>query len=141
MRVVFDTNIYVSFLISSSGTITELLNFWQQGKFEVFISSEILAELGQVLLGPKLKSYLCLTRQEIKQYLKLVAQTSLVAKVDCRVNLIKEDPADNKFLELAKTIGADFIVTGDRHLLRLEQFGETKIISAKELVEKIDKSR
>ena len=140
MKVVFDTNIYVSFLlVSSPSPILKLLEFWQQGKLEVFISPEILQELARVLSDKKLKRYLNLSQEDKNNYLRLITQEALVVKVNCRVDLIEEDPTDNKFLELAKTIKADFIISGDKHLLKLAEFQGTKIVSAREFVEIIEK--
>jgi len=140
MKVVFDTNIYVSFLlVSSPSPILKLLEFWQQGKLEVFISPEILQELARVLSDKKLKRYLNLSQEDKNNYLRLITQEALVVKVNCRVDLIEKDPTDNKFLELAKTIKANFIISGDKHLLKLAEFQGTKIVSAREFVEMIEK--
>lgn len=131
MKVIFDTNIYVSFLLSSSGSIVKLLKLWQEGKFEVFVSKEILEELGKVLLTKKLRRRLKLTVGEVEQYLRLIGQAALAVEMGVQVELIKEDPSDNKFLSLAKAVKANFIVTGDKHLLKLKKFGKTRIISAR----------
>ena len=140
MRVVLDTNIYVSFLISSPrGSIMKLLQFWEQDKFVVLTSKAILEELAKVLLDKRLKRYICLSKIEVRQYLRFIGQNSLVLRVKNQVKIIEEDPSDNKFLSLAELGRVEFIISGDKHLLKLKQFKKTKIVSPREFVRLISK--
>ena len=52
-----------------------------------------------------------------------------------KVNVVKDDPEDNKFLECALDAGADFIVSGDHHLLDLKMFKGIKIVKCKKFLE------
>jgi len=54
-----------------------------------------------------------------------------------KLNIIKQDPADNKVLECSLEGKADYIITGDRHLLNLKQFGKTEILTASEFLQKV----
>jgi predicted nucleic acid-binding protein len=53
------------------------------------------------------------------------------------VNIIKEDLEDNKILECALTAGADFIVSGDKHLQELGNYKKTKILTPREFFDEI----
>ncbi len=50
------------------------------------------------------------------------------------INIIKEDPDDNKFIEAAIAGKADLIVSQDRHLLKLKNYGKIKIITPEEFL-------
>jgi len=53
-----------------------------------------------------------------------------------KIKVIKEDPSDNKFLECAIKSGADYIISGDKHLKDLGQFEEIKILSVTKFLKK-----
>lgn len=50
------------------------------------------------------------------------------------IRIIAQDPADNRILECALAAGADFIVSGDKHLLRLGRFKDISILSPREFI-------
>jgi hypothetical protein len=56
-----------------------------------------------------------------------------------KIAIIRDDPADNKVLECAIAAGAKFIITGDKHLLKLKKFKGISIITAKEFLQKMQK--
>ena len=52
------------------------------------------------------------------------------------LNIIKKDPDDNKFLECAAEFEADFIITGDKHILELGSYQNIKILSPSNFIKK-----
>ena len=52
-----------------------------------------------------------------------------------KINVIKEDPTDNKFLECAVESHADYIVSGDKHLKRLKEFKKIKIVTVNKFLD------
>ena len=140
MRVVLGVSVLISFLLSSpQSPMMRILKMWKEGRFVVLTSPPILEELGKVLLSKKLKRFVKLTEEEAKQYLALVAENSLLLRVKDKVKFIEADPSDNKFLELARVGQADFIITGDKHLLGLKKFGKTAIVSPGKFVKMMRK--
>ncbi|MCG2722043.1 MAG: putative toxin-antitoxin system toxin component, PIN family, partial [Thermodesulfovibrionales bacterium] len=54
--------------------------------------------------------------------------------VSLHIEAVPEDPEDNKFIECALTCKADYIVSGDRHLLNLKEYAGIKILKASEFL-------
>lgn len=134
-RVILDTNIFVSFLITKKNTaVNKLFQQWENGDIVVYLSNETLIELTRVLLSEKIKEYTNLTKQETKQYLKSIVQRSVLINVDKPPQIIDQDPSDNKFIGLAEKAQAEYIITGDNHLLNLKEYKNTKIITPKDFI-------
>lgn len=123
-KLVIDTNIWVSFLISDK--YRKLDTLLLGNKVTILFSTELLEELNKVSKYPKLKKYFSPNAVEemitnLSAYIDLVKVTS---KTDfCR------DPNDNFLLSLVKDGKANFLITGDADLLSLKFFGKTKIIT------------
>ncbi len=132
MRVVLDSNVLVSALVGHS--LPRRLLF-QLLKGHVILSSiQMLAELEEVLLRKKFE----LTRGQIEEYLKLVINGTHLINVTVCPEIVLEDPDDDIILATASEGDADYIVTGDKHLLRLEKHQVTKIVTVKEMLELVN---
>jgi putative PIN family toxin of toxin-antitoxin system len=137
MRVVFDANIYVSFILTGGEIISSLFNAWQSREFEVLISDEITAEVKEVC--DRFLRRGTITEESVKETLWRLDHDSRRIKVVSLVTRSK-DVKDNKYLSCAKDGEADYLVTGDKkHLLSFNQFGTTRIVSPKEFVEILQK--
>ena len=129
MRVVLDTNVLVSALVYG-GNPRRILEVVVAGEVEIFISEALVQELQDVLLRKRfdLKPQLVrATVAEIRALAKLVVPRK-------HHSLVDEDPADNLVLDCAVEAGADYLVTGDRHLLRLEKCGKVKIVNPRQFL-------
>jgi len=135
LRAVLDTNIIVSGTISSSGPPYEVLEDWRHRKFILIISPEILKEVVRVFEYPKIKESYHLDTKTIKAILARLNKYSVVTQGKLKVNEIKEDPPDNVFLACAKEGAADFIVSGDGHLLDLRTFQGIRIVTPHHFLE------
>ena len=123
VRLIIDTNIWISFLISDK--YQKLDKVLSHPKTTILFSIELLDEINRVATFPKLKKYFSLNAVE-EMLLSLEDYVELV-KVKSKVDICR-DPADNFLLSLSKDGEADFLITGDQDLLDLEVFGITKII-------------
>lgn len=72
IRAVLDTNLFISGLFASTGTITTLQQLWISGAFELAISGEILREIKETLQKPYLQKELSLQPQEIDEVLGMI---------------------------------------------------------------------
>lgn len=124
VRLIIDTNIWISFLISDK--YQKLDKVLSHPKTSILFSIELLEEINRVATFPKLKKYFSLNAVE-EMLLSLEDYVELV-KVKSKVEICR-DPADNFLLALSKDGEAIFLITGDQDLLDLETFGITKIIS------------
>lgn len=125
MRVVVDTNVFVSSLLNTEGNPRKVIDLWRFEKITLCISKDILAEyfavLGRFGLSeePEGEALLQLFQKRYNQVFLASVPT---------ISAIAEDPADNKFIECAVAAGAKYIVSGDRHLLNLKAFKGIQIL-------------
>jgi putative PIN family toxin of toxin-antitoxin system len=128
LRVVIDTNIYLSAILFGGAPAALLLRA-NHGEFHVIISEHILREVERKLLD-KFKRDPAVVRWELQQ-LRLLSEMVLPSQTiqACR------DEDDNRILECAVAGKADFIVTGDRDLLALHPFENIPVLTVRQFVD------
>jgi putative PIN family toxin of toxin-antitoxin system len=130
IRLVIDSNVFVSALISSRSIPALLLD--EAGiKYSLFISKEILSEVEDVISRKKFG----FTKQKISLAMEAILSFSEIINPEIKVDVIKSDPDDNKILECAIACNAQYIVSGDSHLLDLREYESIKIINPKTALE------
>jgi len=122
-KVIIDTNLWISFLISKE--FIWLDKFIKTKKIKIICSEELLKEIFTVLTRPKFKTYI--TNDKISAFKLLITHFVYLVEVKSEVNDCR-DKKDNFLLSLAKDSKADFILTGDKDLLILDPFLNTRII-------------
>ena len=122
-KVVFDTNVYISALITPSGRAEEAWFLVLEGRMELYTSVAILTET-----AAKLRGKFHWEDEWIKRALRHIADVARVVKPALRLKTLKDDP-DNRVLECARHAGAEIIVTGDKHLLLLKSFEGIRIMT------------
>lgn len=135
MKVVIDTNVLISGLISPDGPPSRIVNLWITGKVKVYVSSEIIEEYMSVLLRPKF-SRLGSPQERydlITQLMEL--DNTIIVYPEFELNVIAEDPDDNKFLACAVEANAEVLISGDEHLLNLEKYQEITILVPTEFLQ------
>ena len=135
-KVVLDTNIWISIFFNKTLS-REFGDLFRSGKIEIFVSKEILKEIARILEYPKIKSILEMSGITSREILNEILRLSKVTNPKKKLEIVKENPEDNVFLECALESGADYVVSGDKRLLNLKKFGEIKIISSRELIEEM----
>lgn len=131
MRVVFDTNILVSATLWRGAPYRSLLAV-RAGLAELVLSPPILAELSRVLLEK-----FHFTETQAQELVVLVKSCATLAEISGTLRAVPDDREDDKFIETAQVAGAEWIVSGDTHLLRLGSYGEVSIITARTFLEKL----
>lgn len=124
MKVVLDTNVLIS-AIMFGGKSRDVLEMGISGKIKIVISQDILKELAEVLVSKKFRAPVSFIQQTIHELSEI---TELVIVTE-KINVIKDDPDDNRILECAVCAKADYIVSGDSDLLTLKHFKKVKILS------------
>jgi uncharacterized protein len=128
MRVVLDANVFVSSILSATGTPARILDAWRDERCQLLISEAILDEIGRVLRYPKIVKRHLWTEAEIDRFLHTLSILAIKTPGSLTVNAIAEDPSDNRYLECAVEGSADVIVSGDRDLLALHSYEGIAII-------------
>ncbi len=126
-RVVLDTNVLVSAVISESKP-RGLLNKGIDGQFTIVMSDQILKELVRVLRRPKFET----SEDEIQRIVTALIQSGEVVEVTSNFEVVKDDPDDDAILNTAYGGHAEMIVSGDSSLLRLKRFKGIRILSVSE---------
>ena len=134
LKVVIDTNQFVSALISKKGQSARLLDLWREQHFILVTSLEIIAEIKEVLEYPHISKKYKLNKADITSLLFLIEHEAVVIPALPAVCIIKDDPDDNKFLACALAAKADYIVSGDQHLLSLGNYESISIITVKDFL-------
>lgn len=130
IRVVFDTNIYISALHFQGSIPRRILELADVNAFRLLISKQIIAELRGVL---RVKFKYELTKLDLME--ELILSISQVMEPKNKIKYIKADPDDDRILECAVEGKANFVVSGDRHLLEIKEYKGIKIISARNFLE------
>ena len=122
MRVVFDTNIYISAFVIPGGNAEKAYLGAINGDFELYTSVAILTEL-----AGKLEEKFGWEKPRIVQLIRSISDVAVVLKTKPCLTVLSDEP-DNRILECASKAEAELLVTGDNHLLKLQRYGNCKIV-------------
>lgn len=129
-KAVFDTNIYLSAILFG-GSPRMCLELGRNGEIELFVSRAILLEMAQ-----KLQEKFLWSKEEIEEVIGGLIMFATIVSPKEQINTIKAEPKDNRILECALEVQADYIISGDKkHLLSLKKFKGIPIISASDFLE------
>lgn len=129
MRVVFDTNIFISAFAIPGGNAEEAYLQAVRGRVALFTSVAILTETANTL-----RRKFEWSDEKIQNLLQTIGRTATVLKTKPHLHLLQDEP-DNRILECALLADADLIVTGDRHLLSLQRYGKALIVTLSNFLE------
>ncbi|MDP3733925.1 MAG: putative toxin-antitoxin system toxin component, PIN family [Nanoarchaeota archaeon] len=129
-KVVLDTNIFISAL-GWDKEPRKILYRCLTGEFDLVTSTQQLQELQRVINYPKFN----FSDEQKQRLMSLILETATVVEVLGIVNIIKEDVDDNIIIETAVVGNAQFIISGDQHLLKLKEFTTIKIVNPREFLE------
>jgi putative PIN family toxin of toxin-antitoxin system len=130
LKVVFDTNIFISAFVIPGGKAEAAYSHALRKDFTLYSSVAILTEMAQ-----KLREKFGWQQDKITPLLKAIAKVAIVIKTEPHLHHLTDEP-DNRVLECADAVDADFIVTGDKHLLFLKHFQNTNVIKLSDFLKK-----
>ena len=131
-KVVIDTNVFVSGIFFS-GPPYQVLKAWQQRKLQIAVSEEIIEEYKRVLetLSAKCEHIDLDSIMEL-----LLIQAELVPSYSFE-KPVCEDPDDDKFLACAIASKSKYIISGDKHLLKIGTFLDTTIVTPRHFLDNL----
>jgi uncharacterized protein len=129
--VTADSNIYISGLVFA-GQPLQFLDAARAGRFQLGLSDALLAEIVRVLRDKFLwtQAWLDALPLRLEKFTRRVHPA-------ITLDAVQSDPDDNRVLECAVTAGAQFIVTGDNHLLDLGQYSGIQIVKVADFMKLI----
>jgi putative PIN family toxin of toxin-antitoxin system len=132
MRVILDTNVLLSALLSSRGAPAKLLAAWERKLFTLVISDELLAELRSVLRRPFFQARL---RESDAELFVAILHDLALCYPKPPPSGAARDAKDSFLLALAAVSEAQFLVTGDKSLLALRRHSASRIVTPAAMIE------
>lgn len=124
LRVVVDTNVYIS-AIFWGGKPRHVIDLGRDGKIQIFTSEDIEQEILD-----KLMTKFGLNSDDAGGVMADFSTFTKPIRVSRRIHVVEDDPDDDKFIECAVECGAEFIISGDNHLLKMKKYKGIDIMSA-----------
>lgn len=123
IRVIIDTNIWISFLLTKQFSFLD--NLLVNNKINLLFSLELLEEFLNVIKRPKLRIYF--SENDVNSLLEVISMYSELIDVKSEIKMCR-DEKDDFLLSLAHDGSADYLITGDKDLLVIEKYINTKIV-------------
>jgi len=131
LKLVIDTNLWISFIISKKLNQLETILTTQNAR--VLFSSELVEELKATIAKPKLQKYF--SENALDEMLDVFDPFVDFIVVKSKIQICR-DPKDDFLLSLAKDGKANYLLTGDKDLLELVELGKTKITTITDFINK-----
>lgn len=122
MKVVLDANIFVSSLVNTQGNPKRIMSAWEEGAFDLLVSVPILEEVGRVLRYPRIAKRHKQDEQAVQRFQELLKNEAILIEPKERLSVVLEDESDNRYLECALEGKAQYLVSGDNHLLDIGEY-------------------
>jgi putative PIN family toxin of toxin-antitoxin system len=118
--VVFDCMVFVQALANAKGPAWACYELVRGGRLILYVSPEIMSEVGDVLSRPKVRLKLpALTDEAVEAFLRDVLDRAEMLSGVAETFRLERDPKDERYINLAVASGASYLVTWDRDLLDL----------------------
>lgn len=134
LRLVLDTNILVSATIERAGASSKILQAWQQDKIELITSPVLLVELQGVLKRPRIQKYQWMEKEELAGFVAELYRAAIQTSGQRLIKAVVVDPSDDYVISAAIEGSADYIVTGNIHLLDLNPYQGIEILRPAEML-------
>jgi putative PIN family toxin of toxin-antitoxin system len=122
------------------GSPANIIKAAEKGRISIIASEQIVREINQTLAYPRLREIYEGAGIGRDELIEAVLRVAKMVEVTKKIELIQEDPADNKFLECALDGKADYIVSGDSHLLRIGQYQRIQIHTVRQFTKLMKES-
>lgn len=132
-RVVVDTNVLISALINNGKS--RKLVFKLLEEHTVILSSQMLAELADVICREKFS----VASSQVDRFVSILVKKAIMVSVRSSPKVTLEDPDDDVVLTTALCGKAEYIVSGDKHLLKIACYKKTQIVSLNQIIQIIAK--
>ncbi len=131
IKITVDTNILISAFIYPGMTVVKIFDMIMDGKVLLGLSEDILREFAGV----------CVRKfdyepEEAIRHTDIIRQSSEIVRPKDRVRIIRDEP-DNRILECAAEYEADYIVSGDKHILDVKKYRGIEILTPAEFIKKL----
>lgn len=130
MRVVLDTNVFISGIFWEGNFCSQIIDKWRKGECQLVSSPKLVEELVETLRSFKIS----MDEGLIEEWKNLIIENSIMVDPVTAIEAVKDDPEDNKFIEAAVYGEADIIVSQDKHLLKLNEYQKIKTLRPEDAI-------
>lgn len=130
---VLDTNVLASGFLGRDGTPDRILRRWDDGAFDLITSEAILHELERTLAGSYFRQRI--SENDAAEALLRLRQSATLVDTPALPEPTASHPEDDRILSTALSGGADYLVTGDAQLRRLNTFHGVVIVTPREFLD------
>ncbi len=127
MAVTFDTNVLLSATLWDASVAQKLLYDLIRKSIKIYSSLEIINEYQRIL-----KRDFDFSNEDIDKITGKILEFVVLVNPKEKLNLVEEDPEDNAIIECALESKSEYLITYDKHLLKIEKYKEIKIIKPEE---------
>lgn len=135
IRIVVDSNVFISGTLRP-GNPYKILKSWRDGKADIVSSAPIIEETCGVL-----DSKFHRDKEGIEELRMEIIENATMVEPKEKIDIIENDPDDNKILEAAVEGEVDYIVSGDKHLKKLKVFRGIKILPPAKMVKILNRPK
>jgi putative PIN family toxin of toxin-antitoxin system len=130
LKIVLDTNVFISGIFFS-GPPYQILKAWRDGRLQLLLSEEILAEYHRVgeLLSDEYPHV------DLRPFLELLTINTELVTPQKLPNQVCDDPDDDKFIACALAGKSKIIISGDKHLLKVSGYKGIKVLRPRKFVD------
>ncbi len=136
MRIILDTNVFI-LGIFFTGPPYQILKAWRDGEVQLLVSPSILDEYQRIGFELALR----FRDVDLRPFLDLLTIQAEIVLAPTLPPVIHDDPSDDKFLEAAVAGKASYIISGDKHLLKLSEYQGIQILKPIDFVQGYLKSK
>lgn len=140
LRVVLDANVLVSAILNPHGYPARILTAWREGAINLVLSFAVLDEIARVLAYPKLQKWHGWSADQSAAFVAELAALASVVPVRTVILDGAKDPDEGRYLACAIEGEADYIVSGDHHLLVLRRYHQIPILTPRLFVEVLNET-
>ena len=131
IRAVLDANVVVSGVLSPAGVPGQILDEWRAERFALLVSAPILEEIVRVLEYPRIARGHRWPHAKVQEFVVELGNVAILTPGELTLNIVRDDPDDNRYLECAVEGAADYLVSGEHHLLALQDHRGISIVTPK----------
>ncbi|MBU1203706.1 MAG: putative toxin-antitoxin system toxin component, PIN family [Nanoarchaeota archaeon] len=133
MRVVLDTNVFISGIFWEGNYCSQIIDLWKNKEFILLTSFPIIKELINSLGSFKVS----ISEEMTKEWIEMIIKNAIILEPEMKLNVVKKDSDDNKFIETAVTGNANYIISQDNNLLNIGKYQDIRILTPKQFLDKI----
>jgi len=141
IRTVMDTNLLVVALKNKKGYPARLLEAWMNDEFELIASPDVLSEYERVLFSPPVQKNSSWNLSEVGELVEALKDATIGVPGALPLQVIAQDPTDDKFFIAAVEGQADYIVTKEQRWKKLKTFRGIRIVSPSKFYEILKKRK